>query len=217
MGRNRGFTIAELLVVGFLSGVVLFLIAQLLIPSLLLFRLESARTEVQQSTLLLVQRLQRQLMNAAVESVTLVSDPPAIAFQEVPEQDSFDVSTGRPRMSNHYVVYWYDARTRRVLSKQWPPAPPDIPDYDFSEPFEPRPLKEGHVKALLLQTNGTERVVAREVESLILTDDDGDADLLHPPLVVTVTCTADASGGGGPERKETYTMTTRILCRNGRW
>lgn len=213
MRGGRGFTLPELLVVGFLGGVVLFLIAQLLVPSLLLFRLESARTEVQQSTLILVQRLQRQLMNAPLESVTLVAEPPAVAFQEIPEQDAFDVSTGRPRMSSHYVLYWYDAKSRRVWSKQWPPQPPAIPDYDFSEPFEPLPLKEGHVKAILLQTNGTERVVAREVDSVQFTDDDGDPEIMHPPLVVTVTCSAETSS----DRKETYTMTTRILCRNGRW
>lgn len=217
MRRRAGFTLAELLVVAFLSGVVLFLIAQLLVPSLLLFRLESARTEVQQTTLMVVQRLQRQLMNAALESVTVISEPPAVAFQEVPEQDSFEVSSGRPRMSNYYVLYWYDAKTRRVLSKQWPPKPPDIPGYDFAEPFEPRPLPEGHLKAILLQSNGTERVVAREVDSFVVTDDDGDPEPMHPPLVVTLTCSADASGGGGAERKETYSMTTRILCRNGRW
>ncbi|HXE71639.1 MAG TPA: hypothetical protein VNO81_03180 [Candidatus Nitrosotenuis sp.] len=201
----------------FLGAVVLFLVAQLLVPSLLLFRLEAGRNEVQQAALTFMHRLQKEMLNTDLATVSLGEEPPSLAFQEMDEADPYDVGTGRPKFSPWFVLYYYDSQQQAVVWKRWPPEPPARGSYTFEDPTLPQALGAGYLSAVCSQSNGTERVLVRGVSSLEISDMDGDPSILHPPLAFTIICRVDVSGGGGEKREEVYTLTSRLLPRNVGW
>lgn len=223
-----GFTLAEVLVVGFIGLVVLGLMMQLLLPSVWMFRVESARSEAQQACLLVANRLQQSLLNSSVESIYVGADPVSISFQEVAETGQpFDVVSGAPVLAPYFRVIWYDAPTRRVLMKVWPPEPPAsaamTTPFDFAAPSaKPQRILYGADQQAIINgpSNGREQVMARNVERLYLTDYGNDADndmnLLTPPLEMTIECSVDTSMQG-TKTKEVYTTTIKVVPRTVRW
>lgn len=216
---KRGFTLTELLVVMFLSIIVLFLVGQLVIPSLLLFNMESAATEAQQGTFILMGRLRQDLLNTEVDTVTISQDPVAISFQEVEEAIPFDSTTGLPNLENRFTVYYWNQADQVVYRRTWPPNPPDLGSaYDFSNPTRPLRLTPDHLRTITEQPNDRLRVIARNVSEFVVEDDDADPTLLHPPFRVKVTCTVNNNRAGqGDAKVETATLETKIMPRNVRW
>lgn len=215
--RAPGFTLIEILVVCFLSVIVLLLMMQLMLPSVLLFKTESSRSEAQQNVLILVHRLESQLNNSQLASVTILPDYGAISFQQLVEADPFASDTGKPRQQDSFTIYFYDSTAQTVYHKRWPPGPPNFGStYDFSDATKPQRLTQAHLEQICLTRTGDERVVGRHISTWEVDDDDNSPFNLNPPLRLTLTCSVEASGQGR-DRFEEFTMTSRITPRNVVW
>ncbi|MCA9795948.1 MAG: hypothetical protein KC910_29270 [Candidatus Eremiobacteraeota bacterium] len=211
------FTLIEILVVCFLSVIVLLLMMQLMLPSVLLFKSESSRSEAQQNVLILVHRLESQLVNSQLASVTISPDDGAIAFQQLVEADPFASDTGKPKQRDYFTIYFYDATAQTVYQKRWPPGPPSFgPTYNFTDATKPQRLSQAHLEQICSTKTGDERVVGRHITTWEVNDDDDDPFNLNPPLRLTLTCSVEASGQGR-NRFEEFTMTSRITPRNVVW
>ncbi|MEW6277036.1 MAG: prepilin-type N-terminal cleavage/methylation domain-containing protein [Candidatus Eremiobacterota bacterium] len=214
--KRRAFTLVEMLTVAALIGVVLYLVGQLLVPSALLFKVGWASSEVQQTATAFSHRVHRQLLNTQLETVTIGPNRDSIAFMEEDPSNPFDPSTGAPRVTDHFTVYYYDATARTVVSRRWPPAPPTLTGYDFTLSKPPR-LTLADLQAVCTERGSSDRVVARNVESLVFTDEDDDpVAYLNPPLSFSIRCVREASGAGTSRRAD-YTLTTRVQPRSVRW
>ncbi|MBI3929706.1 MAG: hypothetical protein HY319_29470 [Armatimonadetes bacterium] len=206
--ERRGFTIPEMLVVCFLAIIVLFLIVGLLFPSFSMFRTQSAASDAQQSALLFMHEMNTGLLNTLLETVTIGSDPIAISYQVVQEANSFSAADGSPLMSDTFVVVHYDSGRRMVLMEDC-----EVPPGDESQP---RRLSVAELQSVISEVSGEERVLARHVEDLKITDHDEDLALLNPPVRLTITCTVDISAGGAI-KEERYQMTTLVTPRSVRY
>lgn len=227
--RRGGFTLAEILVVAFLGAIVLFLLGQLLVPSAILFRMQTAKADVHQGALVFTYWVDRHLSNSALETVTIVPWPkpvdplvassPAISFREISESDPYDGVTGVAKMLPEFRILWFDEPNHRVVIKRWPPDPPTL-TFDFTTPGAIPCLSPEDLAQICNGENGSERVLVKNVESLVITDDDGDLTQLTPPLRLTITCAEtgrDQRAVQDEKATERFTMTARVTPRNVRW
>lgn len=208
--RRGGFTLAEMTVVMFLSVVVFFLIAQLVIPSLVMFRTESATTDAQQAAFIFTHRLRTQLLNTQVETVTISEDPVAISFQEVLEDDPFD-ALGETKLSDYFKVYYWDETNKLVKYKEFSPT---SPAYDFTDRTKPQRLSLADLQAEVAAETGNEQVVARHVAALLISDEDGVVNIISPPIKLDLTCAVESPR---TRKEETYQMQMQVNPRNVRW
>lgn len=215
--RRRGFTLAEMMVVIFLLLIVGSMVAQVMVPSLIMFRLGTSRSDVQQGPMIFSHFMQRMLMNAPVESVAIGTSPTAIAWLDVREEAPYDISTGDPRTADAFSIVWFDRAAGRVWAKRWPPAPPSLGGYDLSAPSRVPPvLSAADLRQICGTRNGTERVLVKDVSDLAVTDDAGLTEgLLVLPLRLSITCSQRS--GARDEKPESFTLTTRVSPRSTRW
>jgi len=224
---RTGFTLAEILVVAFIGVVVIGLCMELLLPSVWMFRVESARSEAQQASLLLVNRLKNELLNSVMDSIYVGRDPVAVVFQQVaPSSQPFDVASGAPVLTDYWRVYHYDVGSRRVIFRKWPPEPPATLSLMHTYPFTAsdqavRLLYQQDLQAIVAHTpNRSVQVMARNVDAVYITDYgndlDNDLNLLTPPLEISLTCSVDTSMRGAIT-KESFTASTRVIPRSVRY
>ena len=217
---KRAFSLPEVLVVMFLSGTVLSMIAALLLPSLWMWRVESARGEAQQGVMMVTSRLHRMLMNSQLETVTIAPDHAAIGFQEIVENGApFDATTGMPIMQDRFRVFFLDAAQKRVVTKTWGPTqpPPNLAGYDFSKTAtNPQRLSVADLQQICATQNGTEQVLARNVSIFNVTDSDGNPQILDPPISCHVECKIETSQQGTID-SQTCRMDMSANPRNMRW
>lgn len=190
--------------------VVMGLLLQLLGPSTLLFQSESAASQAQQAVLVLRQRLELGLMNAPMETLTVLDDPPSLSWVPVREDNPYQPSNGFPVLQSYFQIYTFDAGGRQVLSKRH--APPV--SYDSNQPPV---LTRDELRQAVTTTNGTERVVARDIESLTITDaDDALEPFLNPPLRLDVVCAVEVVKAG--QRRKVDCGTRLVVSPRGiRW
>jgi hypothetical protein len=221
-----GFTMAELMVVAFLLIVVFAMVAQLLFPSLMLFRVQNARSEVQQSAIVSVHWINHALQNTLIESITVGSNPTSISFLEVNEADPYDTTLGRPKTLPRFVILWHDQDEKKIKAREWPPGPPPPPtspspdDYPFATSFVPLCLKPEDLRVISLATTHGYRVIAKNVESFIIADNVNDpaSGSLYPPLRFSIVCASFSRARGGREaQEERFSMTTQVYPRTTRW
>jgi len=218
---KRAFTLAEVLVSVFLFGTVMAMVLGILFPSLFMFKAESARSDAQQSAMLLTTRLQRALLNSATEWVTLASDPMAVSYREVNPNSPYDPGSGAARWQPSFQIVRYDAARRKVYEKAWPPAPPSTSDsslqqnYDFSHPTLSK-LTIADLVLICQHPYDKERTLADHVESFIVTDQDGDITMLQPPLKISAVCSV-ANNGQGRQTVERYRLDVSVTPRCQRW
>ena len=227
--RTVGFTLAEMLVVAFLAGVVLFLLAQLLVPSAILFRMQTAKADVHQGGLVFTYWVQRHLSNSALDTVTItpwpkvegatVPGPPAISFREVLESDPYDAVTGAAKFQARFRVLYFDEPGHRIVVREWPPTPPNL-TFDFEVTNPRMALSPPDLSQICGSLSDTDRVLVKNVESLVITDADDDLTHLTPPLSLTVTCAEegrDQRSAADDKHVEHFKMTARVTPRNTRW
>lgn len=203
--RARGFSLAEVLTVAFLMLVVLGIILGLVAPSAMFFGSQAAASEAQQCVTLFRQRIQEGLLNASLETVTLLEEPPAISWVPCAQDPPFN-ATGAPNLESHFQIYFYDSAARTARSKRWSGA-----GYVFDSSTPPI-LSAADLEAAVRSTNGSERTVIRNVASLTFCDADGfPASPIQPPLVISVTCELKAV------RTEQFSMDVRVTPRAVRW
>jgi len=220
-----GLSLPEILIVMFLLGVVFSLGIQLMLPSLSLFRVQNARSEVQQSAIVATHWINYALLNSIIDSLTVGKDPVSISFCAINEEDPYDTSTGRPKPAPRFSLIWFDAGERKLKTREWPPAPPPPPeppglgDYPLGTSENPVALSGADLKTICDTPYSGYRVIARNVESFAIDDEDGDAtDIINPPLRFTIVC-ASRSGARGEADKdeERFSMTMQVYPRIRRW
>lgn len=225
--RTRcGLTLAEMLTVAFLMAVVFSLVAQVLVPSLYLFKIQSARSDVQQGSLLVAHYVQKAMNNATVESLTFTTNPTAASWQEVREGDPYDPARLTPRFQSCFYILWHEAPTGRVWIKTWPPAPPDpsvfTPSYDFaSSAREPLCLRPEDLRMLCGIRGPGDRVLARDVVSIQFLDASG-APPVHGrfmlPFRLDVACETKSSRPNAREdQTERFDLSLQLSPRCSRW
>lgn len=203
--RRRGFSVAELLTVCFLMGVVGALILGLVAPSAMMFGSEAAASEAQQSVVMFRQRLEEGLLNTGLETVTLLEDPPAISWVPNLPETPF-TAVGTPNLADYFQVYYYDAAERRARGKRFTGG-----GYVF-DPARPPVLSEADLRNTVASANGTERTIIRNVSKLSFSDSDGfPANPIRPPLKISLTCEVKAV------RNELFSMDLQVTPRSIRW
>ena len=218
---RQGFTLAEVLVSMFLMATVMALMLALLFPSLFMFKAESARSDAQQSAMLLTTKLQRGLLNSSLEWVTISAQPVAIGYREVNSDAPYDPANGTAQWQPCFQIVRFDSTQHKAYQKPWPPGPPDPgaasldQAYDFTHPALAK-LTMADLADICLQPNNQERTLADHVESLVITDQDGDLGTLQPPLKVSATCSVE-NNGQGRQTVERYQLTISVTPRCQRW
>lgn len=218
---RRAFTLAEILVVMFLLATVLGLVVGVLFPSLFMFRAESARGDAQQAAMILTTRLQRGLLNTSLEWVTISGMPVAVAYREVDPDNPYDSASGAANFAHLFQIIRYDAGLKKVYQRPWPPGPPDPTSASLEQPYDFNhvnlsKLTPGDLATICHAPSSKERTLADHVESLVITDQDGNPALLNPPLKIIATCSVDnfTEGRNKPER---YQMEVSVSPRCQRW
>lgn len=212
---------------GFIALVVMGLCMELLLPSVWMFRVESARSDAQQASLLLVSRLKNELLNTVMDSVYVGDAPVAVSFQPVvTSSQPFDTASGSALLADRWRIYHYDTKSRRVLARFWPPDPPAtvtlLGTYPFATSNQPvRLLYQQDLNTIVKHApNRSEQVMARNVEALYITDygndDDNNLNLLTPPIEISLTCSVDTSMRGAIT-KESFTASTKVIPRGVRY
>ena len=223
--RGRGFTISEILVVMFLSMIIMVMLGQLFMPSVWMFQHEQSTIEVRHNVLVVLRRLTQSLTNTALETVTLATDPAPTA--SIPNMVSYiEVigfgSSGAPIFGNRFDVFFFDRPGRRVMQRTWAP-PVDQPTLTGSYTFggiTPPCLTATDLAQVCMHpdTARPNRVVARDIEAFVITDDDNKTTLLHPPLVISVNGSVPVSLASASDkpREEKWSLTTRVTPRSVR-
>lgn len=205
----------------FLMGTVMALILGLLFPSLFMFKAESARSDAQQAAMLLTTRLQRGLLNSSIEWVTLSAAPVAVSFREINPDAPYDPVNGTAQWLPCFQIVRFDATAHKVYQKAWPPGPPDPvagtldQDYDFAHWALPK-LTSNDLADICNAPNPKERTLADHVESLAITDFDGEPTLLQPPFKIAAVCSVE-NNGQGRQTVERYELTVSVTPRCQRW
>lgn len=225
--KISGFTVPEVLTVAFLIGIVFFLVAQLMVPSVMLFRIQSARSDVQQGGLIFVSWINKAISNSMLDTVTVNTKPVSISFIEMNETDPYDTASGKPKLMNRFTILWFDEKERKVKYRYWPPAPPPPPSapvpatYPFATSEDPLALNSQDLTAICNTYYSQTKILAKNVEYLKIDDDDGDATtVIHPPLRFTIVCSAQSGTRRNinqNEKEEKFCITTQVYPRTNRW
>ena len=218
---KRGFTLAEMLVAVFLLATVLGLVVGVLFPSLFMFRAESARGDAQQAAMVLTTKLQRSLLNTSLEWVTISTLPVAVAYREINPDSPYDPATGAATFQPCFQIIRYDSEKKKVYQKPWPPGPPQPTSASLEQPYDFGHINMSKLSLADLSTichspSAQERTLADHVESLVLSDQDGDPLLLNPPLRIVATCVVENPAQGN-RSKERYQLEVAVTPRCQRW
>ncbi|MHC9542476.1 MAG: hypothetical protein AB9903_23460 [Vulcanimicrobiota bacterium] len=221
----KGMTLPEIIVAAFLMAVVISLGMQLMLPSLALFRVQNARSEAQQGAIIATHWINHALLNSIIDSVTVGTNPVSISFCAVNEADPYDTSTGKPKPAPRFTILWHDAAERKLKVREWPPGPPPPPvppeftDYPFGTSENPLALSAADLRTICTSSYTGYRVLARNVESFAIDDEDGNAtDIISPPLRFSIVCASWAGARGEEDRQEErFSMTTQVYPRITRW
>jgi len=221
---RKAFTIPELLVVFFLFLIVLAMMMQLFVPSLALFRIQNARSEVQQAPLVCTRWLQAHLANSMLDTLTVLYSPAAISFVAINEADPYDASTGSPKLEKRFVVLWHDKSAGMIKYREWPPVPPRSPGsvdpagYQFDFSRKPLSLTAQDLGTIINEAGTDYHVLARNVEKFTVDDADGDATaIINPPLRFSVLCSAPSRARGTGQEDEKSAMSMQVTPRTLRW
>lgn len=218
---RKAFTLAEVLVAVFLLATVLGLVVGMLFPSLFMFRAEAARGDAQQAAMILTTKLQRALLNTSLEWVTVSTVPVAVAYREVNPDSPYDPASGAANFQPCFQIIRYDAGNKKVYQRPWPPGPPAPNSASLEQAYDFGHTNMGKLTAADLGTichspSSRERTLADHVESLVLSDQDGDLALLNPPLRITATCVVENPSQGN-RSKERYELEVSVTPRCQRW
>jgi len=206
-------------------AVVMSLGMQLMLPSLAMFRVQNARSEAQQGAIIATHWINHSILNSIIDSVTVGTSPVSISFCGINEADPYDTSTGKPKPEARFTILWHDAAERKLKVRQWPPAPPPPPappeftDYLLGTAENPLALTAADLRTICTSSYTGYRVLARNVESFSIDDEDGSAtDIISPPLRFSIVCASWAGARGQEDRQEErFSMTTQVYPRITRW
>jgi hypothetical protein len=205
---KSGFTLIDVLVGGVIMLVVMFVMFQLLVPSMTMFRSQMAFSQAHQSSLMAVQKIKREMTNTAVSTLTI--NPTTYAFSFAPKDESAPFTTkGETRFRKIFIVYFL--KDDKLFRKFYPYGSDSIPPV-FGGPNPPA-LSLSHLNTAADTTNGTERVMASRVSHFQVIDGGADGVLIEPPIVVELTCSVPTDS----EKVEEYEVRLEVSPRSMEW
>lgn len=216
--RRRGLTLPELITAAALLVLTFCVMAQVLMPTAFMASVEQSRSEVQQGALVFIHTVRKGLLNAVADTVTVGTVPPAIAFVTVSDSDPYDPVTASPRLSPYFTILWFDAIKEKIFTRVWPPEPPILGGYDFTDLSNPPMLSENDLRTLT--EIGPARPLVSHVESLRIDDSHGaiNSTALAYPLRFTITCAMRSSKPHATaDEMERQTLSTRVTPGDIRW
>ncbi|MEW6281546.1 MAG: hypothetical protein AB1758_23250 [Candidatus Eremiobacterota bacterium] len=213
--RRRAFSLLEVIIGSVLLVIVFGLVAQLLVPSLILFHSGMAGSEALQSGLKVTSKVRLEMLNTALESVTISQDGQALALLPKNPAQPFKVSNGDPLPGSSFVIFYLDPTAKTIRQKQWPGPgePSDTARFGGAQP--PR-LSEAELTGLVGSVNGTERTLARFVESFQVVDQDPASPFLEPPIKISAVISIETKRGGAV-RIERHETSVEVTPRSMRW
>ncbi|MEW6278659.1 MAG: hypothetical protein AB1758_08570 [Candidatus Eremiobacterota bacterium] len=207
----RGFTLFEALVACALTVLAFGLIAAFLVPTLRAQARGTARAELEQAAVLVLNRIESDLRMSASAATSLRVSPgsPAPVVLGLRRVDSLQ-GDATPTWEPRVVAYWWDRAQKQVLRRECPPAPPTPPALS---PTLPSRLTAGELAQLAsAPDNGTRRVLARAVEDFEVSHRNGTASSVIDPITIRIQMRRNVSGLKQPIRFE---LSRTVSFRNG--
>ena len=215
---RRGITLPEMLTAATLLVLTFCVVAQVLMPTAWLASVGQSRSDVQQGALVFIHTARKGLLNAAPDTVTVCASPPALSFVTISDRDPYDPVSGAPRLSPYFTVLWFDPLQGKVLTRTWPPDPPFLNGYSFTDPSRPPVLSQDDLKTII--KTGPSRVLVDHVETLRIEDANGEPNEMAVawPLRLIITCAARSSRPHAADQEmERQTLSTRVTPGTVRW
>jgi len=198
MKNRRGMTLIEIIFVCFLMGVMMICLYQTFLPGIKAWQRSDTKAQVQQSALVAMGRITKELRASDIQSVVLIKNPAgtpadapamdAISFLSPFGADDapwYDVQNGTILWRKHAIIY-LDSQNHCLLMQEKPITPPtDSPPTYQESTFIPSP--------------GKDRIIARNIVSVTfeaLPDAENENKTLKSPVKINITA-----------RRENYTST----------
>ncbi len=193
MQTNKGMTLIEIIFVLFLMGIMMICLYQTFLPGIKAWQRSDVKAQVQQSALLAVQRITKELRASDIESVVMIQSPArssasittadAISFLSPFGPDGthwYDVQKGTILWQKHAIIY-LDSQSHILYLQEQPITPPtDSPPCYQVETFTPAP--------------GKDRVIARNILSVsfeALPDAEKENKTLKNPVKIKITASRE--------------------------
>jgi hypothetical protein len=180
--RQRGLSIAELLVVAVLLGIIFYMVFRMLEPGLRVWRQSDVRVRLQQSTLVAMYRLSNELKESNQNSVTLkpcniVTDRVSmlVCFASARNntgdlvllKDQFGTGavfdTGEPNLQK-YVIYYRDDKRRMRRYETAVPSPAPTPAYSTYRESGSMHINGDPLAYIHIDDIAADPVVSRDIE-----------------------------------------------------
>ncbi|MBX3167979.1 MAG: hypothetical protein KF760_11230 [Candidatus Eremiobacteraeota bacterium] len=223
---RRAFTLVEVVVAAGLSLLMLGLLAELFLPSLWLYQKEQATSEVHQSALLVRQKLERELVNTCLETMTIYQDGEdwLLSWAAV---DDYDPVTRGPLYDQRgeFSLACYRAQQRKLLLGRGKHTGVPLTTFANNSSSAPR-LSIKQLHDIFEQSGGGSlttplRVLARNIVEFSVTDQSGDADFSNffPPLRfhVVAQSAVPASSSTGQQPQQRAELECTLTPRVRRW
>lgn len=220
---KRAFSLMEMLVVLGLSFLGLVLMAELFLPSLWLYQKEQAMSEVHQSALLIRQKLEHELVNSCLETMTVAYQADGNWYLAWAEVEDYNPVTRGPSYNSKGLFNLACYQAQKSLFQYGHGSHTGVPPATFqaSSPKAPR-LTEPQLLDIFLKRPGGAlayplRTLARNVEKFSFYDQNGDTnfDIFYPPLGFRLTTKAQILGSRPHvERSE---LECKLTPRVRRW
>jgi type II secretory pathway pseudopilin PulG len=185
MKNIRGMTLLETIIVFALMGIMLFCLYNTFLPGIKVWQRSDIKTQAQQSALISIQRISKELRASDIKSVVIIkgtagtTEPDAISYLSPFGPDDrplYDVATASVQWNKHGVFYINPATHTLHLQEQFFSAPTDSPPSYQLSAFTVHPDKD--------------RVIARNIQSFTCSaelDPDEENKALKNPLSIKVT------------------------------
>jgi hypothetical protein len=149
--RRRGLTLAELIVVIGLLGLLLTLCVQVLNPSIRVWELNRARADLDQAAMVSSGRIQRDLLATRRDAISFRASTPCVLAY--PVSTRYEPLTGKP-IFDRWALYSLDPSNRVLYRREWAvtattdPQPLLDPQLSLMAVTPPLQRVTGHVAAM---------------------------------------------------------------------
>ena len=223
---KRAFSLLEVIVAAGLALLVLVLLAELFLPSLWLYQKEQAQSEVHQSALLLQQKLERELTNTCLETLTILPDGNdwLLSWAAV---DAYNPATRGPLYDREgeFTLARYQAATRQFQFGKGKHDDIPLDRFGTNSPQAPR-LSNQQLKEVFNNTGKGKlthplRILVRNLAEFTVSDKNGDTDfsIFFPPLQfhILTRATIPTPTSSSQPRQEQAELTCTLTPRVRRW
>jgi hypothetical protein len=211
--REKGFTIAEVLIAGGLGVLLLGLIYAFLTHTMRITGRGALRTDMQQAAMRTMNSISRDLELSATSGVTIAGGGTAgrpVLMGIVPIKNVLD--DGTQQWDNRLIVYSWDSPGSSVIKKVWKTGDPPTLAVPLSlNGLMPLRVPDATLSSIAAEPRLQGQILAQGVTSLVITHK-GIGSAMEPP--VTVTIRLERSGNTGATGPEKYDLTTMFTVRN---